>query len=68
MIETSVPLFLTERESQAVFRALVEYWKLLKYSELAGATVIIEEQQAVNAVSEKMSLLSFYTGEQRYGL
>ena len=53
-------LHLTPEESQAVFRSLIEYRRLLKLSEIRDSMLITSELNAVDSVSEKLSLAFFY--------
>lgn len=56
-----VSITLRDRESLAVFRALLEYKNLLRWSLLQGQDEIIEaELRAIEAASEKISLATYY--------
>lgn len=58
-------LHLTDRETQAVFRALVDYRRILEASDLRDSSVVWVEILAVDSVSEKISLLYFWPAGDR---
>jgi hypothetical protein len=58
-------IHLTDAESQGVFRALIEYRRLLKLSEIRDSMLITSELNAVDSVSEKLSLAFFYPPEAK---
>ena len=53
-------LHLTEAECQATFRALIEYRRILKLSEIKDSMLVNSEISAVDSISEKLSLAYFY--------
>lgn len=58
-------LSLTESEAQAAFRALIEYRRILKFSEIKDARLIRPEIDAVDSLSEKISLAFHYPAGAR---
>ena len=50
----------TQREIQAAFRALIEYRRILKLSEIRDSVSVFEEIAAVDSLSEKISLAFHY--------
>jgi hypothetical protein len=53
-------LSLTEREIQAAFRALIEYRRILELSAIRDSGIIRPEIDAVDSLSEKISLAFHY--------
>lgn len=62
---TTTTLSLTDREVQAVFRGLIDYRRILKLSEIREASIVREEINAVDSVSEKISLAFHYPAGAR---
>lgn len=58
------PLYLSEKDSIAIFRALLEYDKILQYSQIADSILVHAELQRVRSIQERISLLSYYPEEQ----
>ncbi len=56
----SVNLNLTDKEAQAIFRALLEYEKSLRFSAWRDNIVVVEEQHTCQQLQERISLLSYY--------
>jgi hypothetical protein len=57
-------IHLTEAECQAAFRSLIEYRRILKLSEIRDSMLITSELNAVDAISEKLSLAFFYPADK----
>jgi hypothetical protein len=55
-MQTTTSLSLTEREIQAAFRALIEYRRILELSAIRDSGIIRPEIDAVDTLSEKISL------------
>lgn len=51
---------LTEEESQAVFRALLDYGTALRHSRWAQSPVVEREIMCVDALSERLSMAYHY--------
>jgi hypothetical protein len=64
-MSTIAHLALTESEAQAAFRALIEYRRILKFSEIKDARIIRPEIDAVDSLSEKISLSFHYPAGAR---
>ncbi len=58
-------LSLSGREVQAAFRALIEYRRILKLSEIKGSGLVRPEINAVDSLSEKISLAFHYPAGER---
>lgn len=53
-------LYLTDKEAQTLFRALLEYEKSLRFSAWRDNIVVVEEQYSCQQLQERISLLSYY--------
>lgn len=54
------PLHLTDREAQAVFRALLNYETQLGFSMILDTGIVRDEIARVRSVQEKISLTHYY--------
>lgn len=52
-----------DRDAQALFRALLQYETILKYSALSDSALVAEELHRVVVLQERISLSSFYPAE-----
>lgn len=65
MPDDAILLSLTEKETQAAFRSLLEYRRLLKFSELRDSGAVFGEIEAVDSLSHKISLAYHYPAGER---
>ena len=63
--EETFRLDLTEKEIQALFRAAIDYRRLLEFSALKDSTLVGAEMSHIDSVSEKISL-SFHFPIRQY--
>jgi hypothetical protein len=59
-MQNMTSLSLTESEVQAAFRALIEYRRILELSAIKDSGIIRPEIDAVDSLSEKISLAFHY--------
>lgn len=53
------PLHLSEQESITLFRCLLEYDKILQYSQIADSALVSAELHRVRELQERINLLTF---------
>lgn len=58
-MDNQIELRLSDKEAQAVFRALLDYRKILTWSAIADTAVVQDEISFVDGVSERLSLQTF---------
>ena len=57
--ETTKPLHISERDALSLFRALLEYDKILQYSAIADSALVSAELQRVRELQERINLITF---------
>lgn len=58
------PLFLTDQEAISLHRALLEYDRLLSFSELADTALVSAERLRVRGLHERAILIAFAPHQQ----
>lgn len=61
--EVRQPLYLTDRDGISLFRALLEYDKILRLSMIKDSVLVNAELLRVRDLQERISLISFYPDE-----
>jgi hypothetical protein len=56
---TTKPLHVSERDCLVLYRALLDYDKILKYSAISDSTLVAAELHQVRALQDRINLMVF---------
>ena len=56
---TTKPLHVSERDCLAIFRALLEYDRILQYSAISDSALVSAELHRVRDLQERINLMAF---------